>query len=254
MFFSASKLFWFFFAPSHLILWLLVAAVVLLAFRRERIALWCASISAALLLGFGMLPFSVWLMHPLENQFPRRPMPAHIDGIVVLGGGLDGDIFASRGTIGSNDSAGRLVSAFILARNHPEARVVFTGGATFAGDQTEAATARALFTQLGLDPRRLIEEDRARDTWENLVFSKRLASVQPGEVWVLATSAYHLRRATGIAARIGWKMIPYPTDYMTARNGYYDYRQVPDNLRRADAAAHEWVGLIAYRLSRRSGQ
>ena len=112
MFFSISKLFWFFFAPSHFFAWCLVAAAILLFLRRERAARWCAIASAALLVCFGILPTSVWIIRPLENTYSRPAWPARVDGILILGGGLDATILNSRGVVAENYAMSRMVSAF----------------------------------------------------------------------------------------------------------------------------------------------
>jgi uncharacterized SAM-binding protein YcdF (DUF218 family) len=254
MFFAVTKVFWFFFAPSHLILWGIAAAAVLLFLRRERAAKWCATASAAFLICLGMLPFGVWIAQPLENAFPRPDWPARVDGILVLGGGLDTPILRSRGAVGADIAIARDVSAYEVARRYPNARVVFTGGSwdPKGGEDSESIAAAHVFRQMGLDPRRLTLEGRSRNTWENFQFSKEIAKPKPGDVWVLATSAYHLPRAMRIAKRVGWRMVPWPTDYLTARNTHYNFSDIPKNLDRTDRAVHEWIGYLGYRLSRKA--
>lgn len=251
MFFSVSKLFWFVFAPSHILIWMTAAAAVLLFLRRERIARWLVTGAAVLFVAFGILPAGVWLMHPIENQYSRPDWPAHVDGILVLGGGLDAPVLRSRGVIGVNGSVARLISAYELARRYPNARVIFSGGswAVNGGKNSESIVAGHVFMQMGLAPDRLILEGKSRNTSENFIFSKNIAKPRPDEVWVLATSAFQMPRAMAIAKHVGWKMIPWPTDYMTARGGHYHFSEVPENLQRTDLAVHEWLGLLAYRLS-----
>jgi uncharacterized SAM-binding protein YcdF (DUF218 family) len=253
MFFFFSKLIWFFLAPSHLAIWLTVIGAILLAVERKRIALWFVSAGAILLVGLAYYPVGVWMMQPQENRYSLPPKwPAHVDGILVLGGGLNSDILQSRGAIGVPDAEPRLVSAFELARRYPKARVVFSGGSPVTVGGPETVPAKHIFNQMGLAPDRLVLENQSRDTWENFVFSKRLVKPKPGEVWVVCTSAFHMPRAMAIAARVGWKMIPWPTDYTTAGHNHYIPREFPQNLQRADLAAHEWVGLLAYEWSGRS--
>jgi uncharacterized SAM-binding protein YcdF (DUF218 family) len=256
MFFFLSKLFWLFCAPSHLAVELTLAAALLLFLNRVRPARWCACISAAILIGFGVLPFGVWLMQPLENRYPRPDWPAHVDGILVLGADLDQDIFRSRGVTGNIKSEARMVGAYEAARHYPGARVVFAGAYWHTKPQFKARynVVKHVFLQMGLAPERLLVEDRSMDTWENFVLARHLAKPKPGEIWLLATSAYHLPRAMSIAERAGWKMIAWPTDAMTSRTTHYDYRDIPKNLDRSDWAVHEWIGLLAYRLGRRSGK
>lgn len=252
MFFILSKLFWLFFAPSHLALWVTIAGVTLLFLKRERAGRWCTATGAALFVAFGYLPTGFWLMRPIENRYPHPPLPAHVDGILVLGGGLSANVLVSRGEIGMPESESRLVGAFELSRRYPEARVVFSGGTPDAMAIPETVAAQHVFDQMGLAPNRLTLENRSRNTWENFVFTKALVKPNPGEVWILCTSADHLPRAMGIARRVGWKMIPWATDYMTLRHGLTISSAFVDNLKRTDMAAHEWYGLLGYALNGRS--
>ncbi len=250
MLFSISKLFWFLFAPSHFIAWGILAAAVLLFLRRERLARWCAITSGALLLCLGVLPLSVWIIKPLEDIYPRPAWPARVDGILVLGGGLDAVILNSRGVVAENYAMSRMVAAFEVARRYPTARVYFAGGSWNAlGDKNaESVAAEHVFGQMGLPSGRLVLEGKSRNTWENFQFSKAAAKPRPGEVWLLATSAYHMPRAMWVAQHAGWKMVPWPTDYLTARKGHYAFGDILGNLEHTDRGLKEWLGLLAYRL------
>jgi len=248
VFFPLAKLGWTVLAPSHLLLWLTLLTAVALIFGRPRLGRWLAIVTALVLVVFGVLPTGHWLAERLEDQYPRpAALPAHVDGILDLGGGLGDDILVARHAPAAALSEARLVSTFELARRFPAARVVFSGG---WGRHPDADAAAYVFAQMGLDPRRLTLENRSRDTLENLLFTRRLVRPKPGEVWVLATSAIQMPRAMAVARRLGWTMIPWPTDYLT-RPGprpLADYLDVLGNLARSDAALHEVLGLVAYRM------
>ena len=252
LFFPISKLAWFVFQPSHLLLWLLIAFAVLLAGRRGRASTWTGGAALAWFLLVGVIPTGPWLAQRLEDMYPRRPLPDHVDGILTLGGGLGARVAMSRGAPATNDSEPRLVSTFELARRFPDARVVFSGGWK---PYPDAMAAQMAFSQMGLDPRRLVLEDRSRNTWENLLFSRRLAQPKPGQTWILATSAIQLPRAMAVAERVGWRLIGWPTDYLTpARLDASSLLNWPHNLMLADRGVHEWVGLLAYRSGRMAGR
>ena len=134
---------------------------------------------------------------------------------------------------------------------HPEARILFTGGwgRLLPGAVSEAEIAGRFFNESGIDPGRVLLEDRARDTYENALLGKRLADPKPGEQWVLVTSAMHMPRAVGVFRAQGWNVIPYPVDYRTTG----DYRlalrfSIAGGLTTLNLAAKEWLGLVAYRL------
>jgi uncharacterized SAM-binding protein YcdF (DUF218 family) len=249
-FFPLAKLGWGVLQPSHLLLLLVLATAIALIAGRPRLGRSLAIATALLFIVFGVLPTGDWLARPLEDAYPRpAALPARVDGILDLGGGLGTDLLGQRHAPAAALSEARLVSTFELARRYPDARVVFSGG---WGRHPDSVAAAYVFGQMGLDPRRLTLESRSRDTFENLLFSQRLVRPLRGQVWVLATSAIQMPRAMLVARQIGWSMIPWPTDYITRPAGaarpVADYLNTAGNLSRADEALHEQLGLLVYRL------
>ncbi len=238
--------------PSTLLFLLCVAGVVGLFKRRDSRWGW-----GVLLAGVGglaacaWLPVGVLLMRPLEDRFPQpRALLAHVDGIVVLGGAIDLDESALKGTPALNERAQRLTTFLTLARLYPKAQLVFSGGDAHVIQRgpTEADVARRLFADLGLDDRRVVFEDRSRNTHENAVYSRRLVKPKPGRIWLLVTSAADMPRAIGCFRDVGWQVVAYPADYH-AQGWTFDL--TPDlvsGLVVADWATHEWIGLLYYRL------
>lgn len=245
-FFPVSKAFAFVAMPSHILLWLVAATALALLAGWIRTARGLGLAALVLFVLLGVVPSGLMAAKPLEDMYPRRPLPSRITGIVTLGGGLSVAELLSRGAPGTSPSIDRLVSTWALARRHPEARVVFSGG---WGPYADAIAARTDLLRMGLDPARLTLEGRSRNTYENLAFTKAIVQPRPGETWVLATSAIQLPRAMRVAERVGWPMIPWPTDYRTTARGLPDggrWFRIGENLGLADEAAHEWIGLVAY--------
>jgi uncharacterized SAM-binding protein YcdF (DUF218 family) len=250
-FFPVSKLIEFLITPSHVLLWLVLAAPVALMLGRARLGRDLGLAAAALFILIGAIPLGSVLARPLEDRYPRRPLPAHVDGVVTLGAGLNSLVLAQRAAPGTSPGIDRLVSTYELARRHPEARIVFSGG---WGPYSDSIAARDDFLRLGLQPARLVVEGRSRNTYENLAFTQAIVRPRPGEVWVLATSAIQLPRAMDVARKLGWEMIPWPTDYRTARTWGEDWFRIGDNLRLADEAVHEWLGFLAYGAAGMAGK
>jgi uncharacterized SAM-binding protein YcdF (DUF218 family) len=102
---------------------------------------------------------------------------------------------------------------------------------------------------MGLDTGRIVFEDRSRNTWENARYSYDLVKPQPGERWLLVTSAKHMPRSVGVFRKVGWPVIAYPADYLTGRDGPlmpgFGFLAGLDGL---EKGTREWTGLIAYRL------
>ena len=255
MFYYVSKILWVFAQPSNLLVFVIAAGVLALLLGRQRLARWLLYPGAAALLVISLLPLGEWLLLPLENRFaaPAAP-PVDVDGIVVLGGGINLGVSERRGRATFRDTSERFLTLIDLARSYPEARVVFSGGAGWLADSdlTEAKVMRGFVREHGLGDARVIFEDRARNTYENALLSKPLVAPQPGERWLLVTSAYHMPRAVGVFRQVGWPVIPYPVDYRTA--GTFNLLLTPDagqRLREFDQASKSWIGLVAYWLTGR---
>jgi uncharacterized SAM-binding protein YcdF (DUF218 family) len=216
--------------------------------------------SALLFAVFGFTPAGSLLMYPLESRFPpwdaSRGAP---DGIVVLGGGIDADPSAAHGEAAFSNSAGRIISAAMLAHRFPNARVLYSGGsANLLSDTSarEADFAAKVFEGLGIAGERLIIERESRNTFENAEFSKKLADPKPGERWLLVTSAFHMPRSVGIFRKVGFVVEPCPVDWQLA--GEKDLTHFPaqseEGLQHTNLAVREWLGLIAYRLAGRTDE
>ena len=243
-FFSAAQLFGMVSAPGNFLILMLVLGFALSATRFRRTGRWITFAAAASLAILLVLPVSYWAMSPLENRFPHPRLPDRVDGILVLSGGENPAVFARRGTEAAIYSEGRLVEAVALSRRFPQARIVFTG--------FEAKVARAAFIQMGAEIDRFTFEDRARNTWENLLFSKNLVGPKAGETWLLVTHAVSIPRAVGVARQVGWDVLAWPVDYQTGAPGALFALRFAGNVVGLETALHEWIGLFVYRLTGRS--
>jgi uncharacterized SAM-binding protein YcdF (DUF218 family) len=196
-----------------------------------------------------VLPVDSWAIRPLEDRFPAvRTPPEAVDGILVLGGAIDDLTSRDRGTPILTSAANRMTTFVILAQRYKRARLVFTGGsgAIEQGLSNEADYARILLGQLGLPPDRVVFEDRSRTTWENAVNTAALVKPQPGECWILLTSASHMPRSVGVFRKIGWTMLPWPVGYQSRDTISAYAPSLGKKLDVLDWAAHEWIGMVAY--------
>lgn len=248
--FAISKLVELLTQPANMALLVLLAACALLFSHRAALgrALVCAVTLGLLLLA--VLPWDYWLVASLENRFPARTLSAHIDGIVVLGGSVDPVVTAARGQPSVNGTAERLTAMVELGRQHPEARLVFTGGSgnVTAQELKEAPVARAFLASLGFGTSHVVFEAQSRNTWENAVFTRDLVNPQPGQVWVLVTSAIHMPRSVGAFRAAGWQVLPYPVDYQTTGQREGLRFNVAGGMGALTSAMHEILGMAYYRL------
>lgn len=256
MSFVASKVFWMIVAPSTLMLTVLVVGVLLFALGRRRFGGWLVGLATAALAATALLPVGTWVLAPLEDRFARPdPLPAHVDGIIVLGGATEPDLAAARDVPALNDAAERMIEFAALARRYPAAKLVFTGGSgdLLRQDLKEAEVARMVFDGLGLETGTVLLEGSSRNTFENAVFSRDLAQPRPGETWLLVTSARHMPRSVGIFRHLGWPVVAYPTDYLTRPSVTLGLPPgLVEGLIQLNHGVREWIGLVAYRLMDRT--
>lgn len=143
---------------------------------------------------------------------------------IVLGAGVNG-------TTPSLSLAKRLEAALAYAREHPEARLILSGG---QGPGEEISEAQCMFnwlTDRGVAPERLLLEDRSTSTRENLAFSREILRAEGGEgarVCVV-TAGYHLARAELMARDLGYGSLSRraaPPGYPLLELNYY-LREIP---------------------------
>jgi uncharacterized SAM-binding protein YcdF (DUF218 family) len=253
LFFWISKLAWFVIAPDSLLLLLILCVCVLLWRKRYRPARWLLGVIVFVLLVVGLFPVGQWVFYPLESRFPANPtLPESVTGIVVLGGAEDTLCSEIWKQVEVNGRVERLLSFLTLAKQYPQAKLVFTGGSGSLLDQEfkGASVAKMLFQEHGLDLSRLILEDQSRNTYENAVCSKTLVNPDPDETWILITTAWHMPRSVGIFREVGWPVIPYPVDHWTAPGNLLEIGfDLTGHLHNLKFATKEWVGLLSYYIS-----
>lgn len=250
MFFILSKLFGLLFRPLTLCLLGLALGISLRRWTRwRRLGVGLSSVSMMALFLAEYTTLGAMALQPLENRFPPpRQAPAAVDGIIVLGGAVLGGVLPEeRNQVQLNAAAERMTEAVSLARRYPYAPLAFTGfsDALLPKGWSEAEGARRFFQSMGVDVGRIVLEGRARNTAENAVLLKESVQPQPGQRWLLVTSAAHMPRAVGVFHKAGWGVVPWPVDYqVTPRVSF----QLVDGggLRLVSVAMHEWTGLLVY--------
>ena len=122
--------------------------------------------------------------------------------VVVLGAQVQGDK-------PSLTLQKRLDLALEYLTGHPQASVVVSGGQGADEAYTEASVMAKYLTARGVDESRVLLEEQASDTRENLEFSRTLAQahgMRTDRVLII-TSDFHLCRAKYLAKKLG--MEPY---------------------------------------------
>ena len=153
----------------------------------------------------------------IEASFgdPRQ----HCDYMVVLGAGVHGDQ-------PSLSLRNRIDAAYDYLRDHLDVTAVLSGGQGEGENLTEAQCMFDHLTAMGIEESRLILEEKATSTWENLNFSldliEEISGQRPAKLGVLS-SEYHLFRASLFADACGVEFlgIPARTTKISLRINYF---------------------------------
>ena len=239
-------------------IWLVaVLMLALLALIRGwyRLARWMLGGGVAFVLVAGILPVGELLIQPIEREYPTAPTLDRVDGIIVLGGAENPLASNFWQQPQFNDASERLTGALELARRFPDARVIAAGGSgSLRGvvvklRGAESTVAGRFFADQGLDPARLVLENRSRTTAENARLTLERLQPTAAQHFVLVTSAYHMPRAMRSFENAGWQnLTAWPVDYRSSRFSAGIGWNLSNNLDLLNKGVKEWVGRIAYKI------
>lgn len=206
-----------------------------------------------------MMPATVGqLVNALEDipvVEPGRLAGADADAIVILSGGLR-DYAPEYG--------GPTVNRITLERVRYGARLARQSGLpVLVSGGTPSRQAGALGPREGQLMKAVLEEDfrvpvrwvenRSRDTRQNADFSAGMLRQSGVKRIVLVTHAAHMRRSVEAFEHAGLEVIPAPTAFFGGHGKHDNPQPSLPGINSAYAggyAAHEWAGILAYRLSR----
>ncbi len=154
------------------------------------------------------------------------------DYLIVLGAAVQGDRL-------SLTLENRLKGAVEYLEAYPDAVVIVSGGKGPGENITEAEAMRDwLVNEAGIDPERVLTEDKATSTQENLEFSFaiiRSRGDEPDGNVAICSSAYHLYRAKQMARNMGVEAagVSAPWGYPLVMFNYF--------IREAFGVTHLWA-------------
>ena len=177
---------------------------------------------------------------------------------IVLGGGM---IRPSDGhqpnKINVGETADRFIQPILLYKAGKIKKILITGGNTSIGKIKvdkghETSDVRQLMISMGVNPKDIYMETKARNTRENAIYSAQLLKnyIKSEEV-LLITSAMHMPRSIRCFEKLGFKVKAYPVDKKGSKNesGLLDLLTPSDqNLSRTSQLIREISGLIIYKI------
>ncbi|MDW8038295.1 MAG: YdcF family protein [Thermoguttaceae bacterium] len=244
--------------PYTLLLLLLWMSVLWMVFRSEPVRGKGCVVAALLLLTVASMPISAFLLGwPLESAYPyQRSRPEQAQVIVVLGGGqrlLDPDrprLFPAE------DTVERCVYAADLYHSGQPLPILVTGG--FLAPLHEegpplAQTMADFLSLLGVRRQDLLLEIQSTNTYENALFAAELLRKHGWNQIILVTEPLHMHRARLAFEKQGIQVYPAPSRPSTESFEWSWEYFAPSvgGLALLKRAAHEWIGLLWYKLNGR---
>lgn len=206
-------------AQPSCVLWLSLYCYVWHSWRNGPRKL--AACALAIWLGYtvvGQQIVAAWMIASLERPYrtidPLKQQP--FDVVIVLGGGT---ATGPEGTSHLAMSGDRVMMAARMYHAGLARRIICTGDTTSdaAGSMDPADHTTRILTDVGVPSEIMIRVGGRNTSDEVYELAQVLAKFPPGTRVGLLTSAWHLPRASRLAARRGLQVEPLPADFVTPR-------------------------------------
>ena len=175
-------------------IWLAGSAALIVAglLTRTRLPQWLRWLWRGTL-GVGLT--LVLLLECLVASGMHATAPAGMDYLVVLGASVYAD--------GPSPALTRRINAVMACLDeHPDAVIIASGGQGKNEPVSEARCIRDELVKRGVDPGRILLEERSTDTRENIAYSKALID-RPDAAIGIVTNNYHIWRSVRLARLAG---------------------------------------------------
>ena len=240
--------------PLYILSFFLLILIFLILFTNfKKLTIFSTKLLLILFLFFGYTPLSNFLLNKLEDFIKSSKYPVQqLKGIVVLGGSFNlGLQSKERNEVSLNSSAERLTRVLEIYNKNPKILILFTG---FSGELkpqgwSESDMAKKFFLEQGVRSENLIFENKSRNTFENIIYSKDIIKTNKG-TWGLVTSASHMPRSYFGFKRQGLILEPISVDYRTGTSSIFWINfDIKKGLENWNIILHELVGISYYKIT-----
>lgn len=117
----------------------------------------------------------------------------------------------------------RLDKAYDYLMEHEDTLVIVSGGKGNDEPDTEAEGMYQYLVKKGIDPGRIIKEDRSCDTSQNIAFSSAFLDIENDRVGIVSNN-FHIFRAVNLAKHAGYKHVigmPAPSEITLLPNNMF---------------------------------
>ncbi|MDF1593144.1 MAG: YdcF family protein [Desulfobacterales bacterium] len=199
--------------PSSLLILVIIGALLMgLKYRKSGKLLIILSLSALYLLSTSLV--ANFMIGPLESAYP--PLAENmkdIDAVVVLSSGAKDLSHVGLGQVPGSESLKRLVHGIKIYRQFNIPRLVICGG--IADPSKPGVSLGGVLAQTALDigvkPDELVLEKDSKNTYEGAL--NLLKILKRGKKIILVTHARHMGRSVILHRKVGFDVIPAPSDY-----------------------------------------
>ena len=240
--------------PLYILSFFLIILIFFLLFTNfKKLTIFSAKFLLILFLFFGYTPLSNFLLNKLEDFIKPSKYPVQqLKGIVVLGGSLDSGLQSKeRNEVSINSSAERLTKVLEIYNKNAKILILFTGFSNELKPQgwNESDMAKKFFLEQGVRSENLIFENKSRNTFENIIYSKDIIKTNKG-TWGLVTSAGHMPRSYFGFKRQGLILEPIIVDYRTGTSSIFWINfDIKKGLENWNIILHEVVGISYYKIT-----
>jgi uncharacterized SAM-binding protein YcdF (DUF218 family) len=240
--------------PLYILSFFLVFLIVLLLFTNfKKLTVFLAKFLLILFLFFGYTPLSNFLLNKIEDFIKPSKYPAQqLTGVIILGGSFDLELESKeRNEVLLNSSAERLTKTLEIYRKNPRLLILFSGASNKIKPigWSESDMAKKFFLEQGVRVDNLIFENKSRNTFENIIYSKDIIKSNKG-TWGLITSASHMPRSYFGFKKQGLILEPISADYRTGTSSIFWINfDIKKGLENWNIILHEVVGIFYYKIT-----
>jgi uncharacterized SAM-binding protein YcdF (DUF218 family) len=240
--------------PLYILSFFLIILIFLLLFTNsKKLTIFFAKFLLILFLFFGYTPLSNFLLNKIEDFIKPSKYPVQqLTGVIILGGSFDLELESKeRNEVLLNSSAERLTKALEIYKKNPRLLILFSGASNKIKPigWSESDMAKKFFLEQGVRVDNLIFENKSRNTFENISYSKDIIKNNKG-TWGLITSASHMPRSYFGFKKQGLVLEPISVDYRTGTSSIFwinfDIRKGLENWR---LLFREIAGVSYYKIT-----
>jgi uncharacterized SAM-binding protein YcdF (DUF218 family) len=242
------------FEPVYILsIFLLILTFILLFTNFKKLTIFFAKFLLMLFLFFSYIPLSNFLLNKIEDFIKPSKYPVQqLTGIIVLGGSFDQELVSKeRNEISLNEYAERVTKALEVYKKNPKILILFSGYSNKIKPigWSESDMAKKFFLEQGVRSENLIFENKSRNTYENVQYSKDIIRNYKGS-WGLVTSAFHMPRSYFLFKRENLILEPISVDYRTGTSPIFWINfDIKKGLENWKVILHEVVGISYYKIT-----